>query len=121
MLVLGELPNLRSLVLCHDAFVGKEMMCNEEGFPELTSLKLATLQFLEKLEVDATAMPKLNILTIEQCDKLEMPPYDLEDLPSLRKLMIGSMPEEFRSKVDELIEYFRSIGNDEPTATFYDC
>ncbi|KAK4425435.1 putative disease resistance protein [Sesamum alatum] len=119
MPVLRKLPNLRSLVLCNDAFIGTELVCDEEGFPELRNLKLASLQFLEKLEVDSIALPQLTILTIEQCDKLEMLPSELADIYTLKKLMFGSMPAEFRGKVYQLIEDFREMGNDEPIPIFY--
>ncbi|KAK4425438.1 putative disease resistance protein [Sesamum alatum] len=121
MPVLGKLPSLRSLVLCNDAFVGKKMVCHQLDFPKLTSLKLASLQLLEELEVETGAMPNLTILMVEQCDKLEMLPIEFADIVTLQKLMIGSMPEEFKNKVKELIEEIRDLGNFELTVTFYDC
>ncbi|KAI3469850.1 hypothetical protein Pfo_026513 [Paulownia fortunei] len=119
MPILGKLPNLRNLVLCNNAFVGKEMVCSESDFPQLTSLKLATLQYLENLEVEG-AMPRLTIFTIEQCDKLEMLPYGFTDIPTLEKLMIGSMPKTFQDKVKEMFEEMSDLGF-ELTVTFYDC
>ncbi|KAK4389429.1 hypothetical protein Sango_2279900 [Sesamum angolense] len=73
--LLGTLPNLRSLVLCNNAFVATKMVCSALDFPLLTSFKLATLQSLEELVVETGAMPCLTTMTIERCDKLE-------DLPS---------------------------------------
>ncbi|KAK4425431.1 putative disease resistance protein RXW24L [Sesamum alatum] len=121
MPVLGKLPNLRSLVLCNDAFVGKKMVCCELNFPQLRRLKLATLQLIEEWEIQAGAFARLTILTIEQCDRLEMIPYKLARIPTLTNLMIGSMPEGFQSGVNKLIEEMRELANDELTVTFYDC
>lgn len=122
MRILGKLPNLKHLVLCNDAFLGPNLVCYESDFPQLTSLKLATLQCLEEWEVESGAMPVLTILTIEQCDKLEMLPSGLVEIPTLRKLMIGSMPKLFQHRVKEIVEEEMSNGNEEIfSATFYDC
>ncbi|KAK6161212.1 hypothetical protein DH2020_004593 [Rehmannia glutinosa] len=123
MPILGKLPNLKSLVLCNDAFVGKEMVCDESYFPQLRSLKLATLQSLEKwtMKGDMLIMPSLTILTIEQCNKLEMLPYELSEIPTLQKIMIGSMPKEFQVKVMEFVEELRDLGSEQVEITFYDC
>ncbi|PIN19089.1 Apoptotic ATPase [Handroanthus impetiginosus] len=118
---LGMLPNLRSLVLCNDAFIGKKMTCSDGEFPRLTSLKLANLQFLENLEMETGSMPRLNIFTVEQCVKLDTLPCELTEIPTLQKLMIGSMTKEFQKKVEELVEEQRSFGNEDLTVTFYDC
>lgn len=120
MPVLGKLRNLKSLVLRNDAFVGLEVVCHESDFPQLTSLKLAALQYLEKLEVEDGAMPNLTILTIEQCDKLDTLPHELLRT-TLKEMMIGSMSETFHSKVKEIIEEQVSRGFVRTEATFYDC
>ncbi|KAL0368312.1 UNVERIFIED_CONTAM: putative disease resistance protein [Sesamum calycinum] len=122
MPVLGKLPNLRSLVLCNDAFVGKKMVCRELHFPQLRRLKLVTLHLIEELEMQTGALARLTILTIEQCDRLETIPYTLlAGIPTLTTLMIGSMPEGFQNGVNKLIEEMRELANDELTVTFYDC
>ncbi|PIN19084.1 hypothetical protein CDL12_08237 [Handroanthus impetiginosus] len=122
MPILGKLPNLRSLVLCNDAFIGESMTLSKDGFPQLTSLKLATLQFLYYLEVETGSMPSLNIITVEQCDKLCWLSLVLKEIPTLQKLMIGSMPHTFQRRVKYLVEEARAYReNDELTATFYDC
>ncbi|KAL0456931.1 UNVERIFIED_CONTAM: putative disease resistance protein [Sesamum latifolium] len=121
MPVLGKLPNLRSLVLCNDAFVGKKMVCSELNFPQLRCLKLVTLHLIEELEMQMGALARLTILTIEQCDRLRTIPYKLAGIPTLTSLMIGSMPEGFQNGVNKLIEEMRESANDELTVTFYDC
>ncbi|KAK4435103.1 putative disease resistance protein [Sesamum alatum] len=119
--LLGTLPNLRSLILCNNAFVARKMVCSALDFPLLTSLKLATLQSLEKLEVESGAMPCLTTLIIEQCDKLEVVPSGLTEIKTLKRLMIGSMPEGFKNNVGKMIAEMRALGSDELTVTFYDC
>ncbi|EYU18283.1 hypothetical protein MIMGU_mgv1a001017mg [Erythranthe guttata] len=122
MPVFAKFPNLRSLVLCKDAFVGKKMVCSEPNhFLRLESLKLATLQYLEEWEVDEAAMPRLVVITIERCNKLEAIPSGLSEISTLERFMIGSMPKEFQEKVNQIIEKQRDNGNKELTVTFYDC
>ncbi|KAL0288778.1 UNVERIFIED_CONTAM: hypothetical protein Scaly_2721200 [Sesamum calycinum] len=116
--LLGTLPNLRSLVLCNNAFVATKMVCSALDFPLLTSFKLATLQSLEELEVETGAMPCLTTMTIERCDKLEDLPSGLTKIKTLKRLMIGSMPEGFKSNVSKTIAEMRALGGDELTVTF---
>ncbi|KAL0312796.1 UNVERIFIED_CONTAM: putative disease resistance protein [Sesamum radiatum] len=118
--LLGTLPNLRSLVLCNNAFMATKMVCSALDFPLLTSLKLATLQSLEELEMETGAMPCLTTLIIEQCDKLEDLPSGFKKIKSLKRLMIGSMPEGFKNNVNKMIAEMRALGSDDLTVTFYD-
>ncbi|KAH6781445.1 hypothetical protein C2S51_006738 [Perilla frutescens var. frutescens] len=101
MPILGRLPDLKSLVLCKNAFMGPNLVCYESDFPKLEHLKLASLKHLETWEVESGAMRSLTILTIEKCYKLEMLPSELRNIPTLQKLMIGSMSENFQLKVEE--------------------
>lgn len=60
--------NLRSLVLSNNAFLGGEIVISAElPLPNLRSLKLQNLQYLEKLRVETGAMPRLSSLQIEGC------------------------------------------------------
>ncbi|KAG8369823.1 hypothetical protein BUALT_Bualt14G0053800 [Buddleja alternifolia] len=99
MRILGRLPCLRSLVLDNDAFVGKEMKCSESNFPELRSLKLLNLNYMEAWNVVEGSMPKLSNLTIENCGSLEMLPPGLKFMKSLKELKIVSMPKEFKDTI----------------------
>ncbi|PIN19087.1 hypothetical protein CDL12_08240 [Handroanthus impetiginosus] len=113
MPILGMLPNLRSLVLCNDAFLGKKMRCLEDGFPLLRSLEL---------EVGAGSIPVLNIYIVEKCDKLETLRCELTKIPTLQKLMIGLMPIEFHDEVKKLVEEQRTNWEAyDLTTAFYDC
>ncbi|KAK4389427.1 putative disease resistance protein [Sesamum angolense] len=119
--LLGRLPNLRSLVLCNNAFVARKMVCSALDFPLLTTLKLATLQSLEELEMETGAMPCLTTMIIERCDKFEVLPSGFKNIKTLKRLMIGSMPERFKNKVNEMIAEMRALGSDDLIVTFYDC
>lgn len=60
--------NLRSLVLSNDAFLGGEIVVSAQvPFPNLRSLKLQNLHYLEKLGIERGAMPRLSSLQIEGC------------------------------------------------------
>ncbi|KAL2463179.1 Disease resistance protein (CC-NBS-LRR class) family [Forsythia ovata] len=76
MTTLDKLPKLQVLALQDDAFVGKKMKCSAPGFLELENLELLTL-CLETWDVENGAMPKLSILAVRNCRKLQMLPYEL--------------------------------------------
>nr|POF08701.1 disease resistance protein rpp8 [Quercus suber] len=65
-----------------------------KGFPNLLVLKLWKLESLEKLEVEAGAMPKLKELDIRCCNKLKVP-TGLKHLNSLQELKLTNMPKDF--------------------------
>ncbi|KAI3469824.1 hypothetical protein Pfo_026487 [Paulownia fortunei] len=88
MPILGALPNLRSLVLSNDAFVGKEMKCSASHFPQLRSLKLMNLHYLETWTVDERSLQKLSTLAIEKCGKLAMPHPGLKFVKNLKQLKV---------------------------------
>ncbi|KAG6647405.1 hypothetical protein CIPAW_07G077000 [Carya illinoinensis] len=64
-----KLPNLRVLS-GWEVFVGKQMVCLENGFPKLESLLLRGLLNLEEWTVESGAMPSLHHLKISNCIKL---------------------------------------------------
>ncbi|KAL7116366.1 hypothetical protein ACP275_03G001000 [Erythranthe tilingii] len=120
MPMLGKFPNLRSLVLCKDAFVGKKLVCSEpDHFLRLESLKLATLWYLEQWEVEEASMPSLTSITIERCNKLEALPIGLSKIPTLQTLVIGSMPGEFQDKVKKMIQGQQHLDNQKLLVSFY--
>ncbi|KAL0414242.1 UNVERIFIED_CONTAM: putative disease resistance protein [Sesamum radiatum] len=93
MPILGALPNLRSLVLRNDAYVGKEMKmkCSVSDFPELRSLKLLNLHYLETWDVDERSMQNLSTLAIEKCSKLNTLPAGLKFANNLKEVKIVSV------------------------------
>lgn len=71
MNVLGRFQNLRRLVLTNDALVGSEIVISSTTqFPNLRSLKLQKLQYLEKMEIEEGALPELSALEIDRCRRL---------------------------------------------------
>ncbi|KAL3812427.1 hypothetical protein ACJIZ3_013695 [Penstemon smallii] len=98
MPILGTLPNLRTLILCNDAFVGNKIDCPESSFKKLRNLTLTSLPDLRYWVLAKSSMPHLSVLTIEQCDKLNDLPGELMEI-SLDELKIVSMPEDFENYV----------------------
>ena len=68
---LGALPSLKELHL-HDAYSGKELVFETEWFVELRMLEIEQFSQLCMVLIRETAMPKLQKLTITNCDCLEM-------------------------------------------------
>ncbi|XP_015162082.1 probable disease resistance protein RF45 isoform X2 [Solanum tuberosum] len=99
MPILGKLEHLNVLRLLSDSYMGKEMVCPQEGFKELRVLKIWKLKNLEKWNVEEAAMEKLKEINIRCCNKLMSIPERLWKKPSLRELIITNMPEEFKQSV----------------------
>ncbi|GMI77625.1 CEL-Activated Resistance 1 [Hibiscus trionum] len=82
MPTLEKLPNLRVLEVENKAFIGKEMLCSAQGFPQLYSLSFWGLYSLEELKVDDEAMPCVRRLQIESYQKLKL------QLPERLKILL---------------------------------
>ncbi|XP_039129099.1 probable disease resistance protein RF9 [Dioscorea cayenensis subsp. rotundata] len=94
LLKLGKLDNLQVLRLRHHAFVGREMICSEKGFPQLKVLELNSLLELKLWSIEDEAMPKLRELEIETCP-LRMLPQGLPKVTSLQELKVIGMNDNF--------------------------
>ncbi|XP_039129101.1 probable disease resistance protein RF9 [Dioscorea cayenensis subsp. rotundata] len=94
LLKLGKLDNLQVLRLRHHAFVGREMICSEKGFPQLKVLELNSLHELKLWSIEDEAMPKLRELEIEKCP-LRMLPQGLPKVTSLQELKVIGMNDNF--------------------------
>lgn len=70
---LEKLPNLLSLGLRNNAYLGNHMMCSSTGMPRLKYLTLSNLQNIETLIVEKGGMPKLSTFAIEKCPKMKLP------------------------------------------------
>ncbi|KAH7674216.1 P-loop containing nucleoside triphosphate hydrolase protein [Dioscorea alata] len=101
LVMLGKLDNLQVLQLRKDAFVGKEMICLEKGFPQLKDLIFNHLESLEEWKIEDEAMPKLRKLVIERCRKLVMLPRSLGRITSLQELEAWGMPVAFTQRLKE--------------------
>ncbi|KAH0710704.1 hypothetical protein KY284_012131 [Solanum tuberosum] len=109
MVILQKLPKLFTLSLRGNAFIGKEMCCSPQGFPQLKTLKLQGLLNLESWRVETGALPNLVHLEIDECKKLEMVPEGLIYLTKIQEVMIINMPENFQNRLQEVQreEYYK--------------
>ncbi|KAL0355635.1 UNVERIFIED_CONTAM: putative disease resistance RPP8-like protein 4 [Sesamum radiatum] len=88
MPVLQKLPGLLYLKLCSWAYVGKEMVISQDGFPRLKVLSLTKLPFVHNIQVEKGAMPELNRLEIGRCISLESLPKELRLMNNLKELVM---------------------------------
>ncbi|KAM4101345.1 hypothetical protein ACB094_05G136800 [Castanea mollissima] len=100
MPILEKLPYLRVL-RGWEAFIGKQMVCSEKGFPQLKSLLLRGLPNLQEWTVEAGAMPSLCRLEITDCNKLVTVPQGLKFVSTLKELEIRWMPRAFKHRLEE--------------------
>ncbi|KAJ7955864.1 Disease resistance protein [Quillaja saponaria] len=120
METLEKLPNLMSLDLQMDSFMGKKLICSEKGFPRLKHLLLYDLTSLEEWIVDKGAMPNLCRLQISNCTKLKMVPDGLRFITTLQELDIRSMFRTFRIKLEKGGEDYYRVQH-VPTLAFRYC
>ncbi|PIN23859.1 Apoptotic ATPase [Handroanthus impetiginosus] len=97
--VLGKFPMLKSLWLGTFAFIGTEMNCHANAFPQLKYLSLDGLPNLKKWKVEKGAMPNLSFLEIRWCTKLEMIPDGLRFINTLQELRSAYMPKKFSDRL----------------------
>lgn len=104
---LERLPNLKMLILGQGAYNWPELNFNAEGFPQLHILRLVLLKELEEWTVEGSAMPRLENIVIDRCEKLKKIPEGLKSITSLKKLKIVGMPVEFehRLRTKDLFEF----------------
>ncbi|KAK7367351.1 hypothetical protein VNO80_09362 [Phaseolus coccineus] len=96
---LERLPNLKMLVLGKGAYDWPELTFNSEGFSQLHILRFVLLKELEDWTVEQSAMPRLEYMVIDRCEKLKKIPEGLKAITSLKKLKIIGMPVEFEHKL----------------------
>ncbi|KAM7488956.1 hypothetical protein LguiB_026440 [Lonicera macranthoides] len=99
MTTLEKLPNLKSLYLGRESYVGNEMVCSAGGFPQLGILILSYLTKLENWRVDEGALPLLSSLSIRGCNEMTRLPEGLKFLTKLQTLRIECMLKAFGDKV----------------------
>ncbi|XP_022738680.1 putative disease resistance protein At1g50180 [Durio zibethinus] len=95
---LEKLPSLRVLKLKHSAYVGKQMVCSNGGFPQLQFLKLSFLYSVETWRIEEGAMANLKELHIVEC-KMRIVPRGLWPVATLSNLKLGYLPRDFEMKV----------------------
>ncbi|KAI5438893.1 hypothetical protein KIW84_024569 [Lathyrus oleraceus] len=96
---LERLPKLKMLLLGKGAYNWAELSFGAEGFSQLHVLRLILLKELEEWKVEEKAMPMLEYMVIDRCEKLRKIPEGLKDITSLKKLKITGMPIDFQRSV----------------------
>ncbi|KAH7674257.1 P-loop containing nucleoside triphosphate hydrolase protein [Dioscorea alata] len=108
------------LRLRYDAFVGREIVCLEKGFPQLKVLELKCMFKFEVWRIEDEAMPKLKELQIENCG-LVMLPQGLQKVTTLQELKVINMHDYFCGRLanndGEDWEKIKHI----PSVRVYDC
>ncbi|RZC47978.1 hypothetical protein C5167_040910 [Papaver somniferum] len=99
MPILERLPNLTFLHLGFNASDRNQMVCSPGGFSRLQVLQLYSLENLEELKVEQTALESLTSLSIEKCVQLVMVPDGIQQLTALQELRIANMPLHFRRRI----------------------
>ncbi|RDX63427.1 Disease resistance protein RPP8, partial [Mucuna pruriens] len=97
MQILKDLPNLQSLSLLAESYVGKILVCNSESFPQLNVLKVWKLKQLEKWNIEVEALPSLRQLEIRSCPNMKKLPDGLRHVYSLLELKLANMPTEINT------------------------
>ncbi|XP_054824369.1 putative disease resistance protein At1g50180 [Prosopis cineraria] len=98
MVTLQKLPNLKFLS-GWEVFIGKKMVCSQNGFPQLKFLLLRGLPNLEEWTIENHAFPNLFRLAIYDCNKLKTVPDGLKFVAGLREIEIRWMPKSFKSRI----------------------
>ncbi|XWS37209.1 hypothetical protein CRYUN_Cryun19dG0023600 [Craigia yunnanensis] len=99
METLEKLPSLRVLKVKHSAYVGKQMVCSNGGFPQLQFLKLSFLNSVGTWRIEEGAMSNLKELHIVECKQLRIIPTGLWPVTTLSNLKLGFLPHDFEMKV----------------------
>ncbi|XP_061345665.1 putative disease resistance protein At1g50180 [Gastrolobium bilobum] len=104
---LERLPNLKMLILGKGAYNWPELTFTAGGFSQLHILRLILLKELEEWTVEERAMPRIEHMVIDRCEKLKRIPEGLKAVTSLKKLKIIGMPVEFehRLRTKDLLEF----------------
>ncbi|KAI3987444.1 hypothetical protein MKX01_042448 [Papaver californicum] len=103
MAILEKLPNLEFLIMHYNSYVGKKIVCSQEGFPRLHFLKLCGLMQLEEWTVEEGALYLHTHLRIYTCKRLEMLPDGLRKLTSLQELEVYNLTQKFIGRLTENI------------------
>ncbi|GAB4836867.1 hypothetical protein Ancab_039540 [Ancistrocladus abbreviatus] len=93
--VAGKLCHLKVLMLRRESYLGAQMTCDKDSFPQLEVLKLEGMPYLEDWRVEEGAMPRLKDLVIDCCCRLKRLPEGLKFITALQELRIEDMPSQF--------------------------
>ncbi|GAU23769.1 hypothetical protein TSUD_128740 [Trifolium subterraneum] len=95
MKLLKSMPNLLSITLGVDAYVGETLHFQNEWFKNLKELYLLGLHDLKSILIDQGALPSLEKLSLLRGHRLRRFPIGIQHLKKLEDLSIASTSEEF--------------------------
>ncbi|CAL5208482.1 unnamed protein product [Lathyrus oleraceus] len=102
MTLLKDFPNLRTLCLLAESYVGTTMVCESQSFPQLRVLKLWMLEQLDEWIIGPGTLPCLRQLEIRSCPRLKMLPDGLKHVNTLLELKLTNMPMEINADVHNI-------------------
>ncbi|CAL5335725.1 unnamed protein product [Camellia sinensis] len=100
---LQGLPNLVELRLLQ-TYEGVELCFKAGGFQRLEKLYLGGLKGLRWVKVEAGSMPRLEELTMDECELVEELPFGIEHLTNLKSLGLGNMSDELILSLNKNLE-----------------
>lgn len=90
----SHMVNLTRLRLCR-AYDGQIMAFKAGWFPKLKELRLADMEGLRSIEIEAGTMQNLNLLLIRGLRNMLVVPVGFRHLTSLQKMLVWDMPQGF--------------------------
>ncbi|GAU29578.1 hypothetical protein TSUD_153280 [Trifolium subterraneum] len=99
MKLLKSMPNLLSIYLIYDGYVGETLHFQNEWFKNLKELQLYCMDNLKSILIDQGALPSLEKLYINSVPRLHRLPTGIQHLKKLELLDFRVMSEEFRENI----------------------
>ncbi|KAK7356548.1 hypothetical protein VNO80_15822 [Phaseolus coccineus] len=98
MQILKDAPNLRSLSLLAESYLGRTIFCESESFSQLRVLRVWKLEQLEEWNIEQKALPSLRQLEIRLCPLMKVLPDGLKHVNSLIELKLTNMSMEINTE-----------------------
>jgi len=98
MQILEDAPNLRSLSLLAESYLGRTIVCTSESFSQLCVLRVWKLEQLEEWKIEQKALPSLRQLEIRLCPRMKVLPDGLNHVTSLLELKLTNMSMEIKTE-----------------------
>ncbi|KAG4395296.1 hypothetical protein AAZX31_20G182400 [Glycine max] len=105
MQILKDLPELRSLSLCAESYVGEKLVCNSQSFPQLYVLKVWKLEQLKEWKIEQKALGSLRQLEIRSCPCMTKLPDGLKHVKTLLDLKLTNMSKEIKTEDHDIPPY----------------
>ncbi|XP_010470195.1 PREDICTED: putative disease resistance protein At1g59780 [Camelina sativa] len=111
MPILEKLLQLKQVVIEYKAFVGRVMVCSSGGFPQLHTLKIVGLEWLQEWLVEKGSMSRLHTLTMDMEPMFKKLPNGLRFITSLKELTLSTKERGFEKKVAKGGEDYRIVNH----------